>query len=100
MATRKRAAYTNGRDSVRIYEDLEHNEFQVRLYKAGVHYAPADAFESDLEAAKGTAKAMLGECAPNATIIEVTKDAPRPPVRPFHAEVWNSSAGKKFTPKK
>jgi hypothetical protein len=70
MTFRKIACYKSedGKHSVRVFRNTDLDEYVARLYPNGVHYEPADTFESDdgdgnaaLEAIKGTAQAMLAD---------------------------------------
>jgi hypothetical protein len=73
---------------VRVYRDAEWDQFVARVYRAGVHHEPADAFDDDKESILGTARAMAdfenkrAEKKSSALCVVSRKGT----TRPFHAD--------------
>ena len=58
MALRKIGTINHGTAEVRIYRDVEWNEYRARLYIGGVRQESADYHDDDKQSAFDTAHAM------------------------------------------
>jgi hypothetical protein len=56
---RKIAQFDSGNMSVKVYRDIEWNEYRVKIYRDNMHEESADYHTDDKEDALDTAKSIL-----------------------------------------